>query len=94
MNTLNETGKYIVSGVKNCPGSKIVQGKIYDTDKYLKQVPGPGTYQSKENFNTTGRYFNSKFENSRCRVFSRSAKKNEFVPVSKVPGPGSYNFFS
>ena len=48
---MNETGKYIVSGVKNCPGSKIVQGKIYDSDKYLKQVPGPGTYQAKENFN-------------------------------------------
>lgn len=46
LNTLNATGKYIVSGVKNCPGSKIVQGKVYDFEKN-KQVPGPGAYGEK-----------------------------------------------
>ena len=75
LSTLNATGKYIVSGVKNCPSSRIVQGKVYDTEKY-KKVPGPGSYNLKESLNGSGKYFNSKLSDSRCRIFSRSIKKN------------------
>lgn len=46
LNTLNATGRYIVSGIKNCPSSRIVQGKAYDSEKN-KNVPGPGAYNMK-----------------------------------------------
>lgn len=45
--------------------------------------------------NETGRYFNSRHENSRSRTFSRSPKNDKGVTSRKnLPGPGAYQFFS
>lgn len=45
LNTLNNTGKYILSTVINTPGLKIKSSKQYEPSK-LKIVPGPGTYDT------------------------------------------------
>ena len=95
ISTLNATGKYIVSTVVNTPGTRITTGKMYDPTKSWL-VPGPGAYNTdKENLNTTGNFFNSRHESSRCRTFSKSQRKDEAITSRrKLPGPGSYNFFS
>ncbi len=95
LNTLNATGKYIVSTVVNTPGTKIKRGKMYDPSK-SRVVPGPGAYNTeKENMNTTGNFFNSRHESSRCRTFSKSQRKGESMTSRKnLLGPGAYNLFS
>ena len=56
--------------------------------------PGPGQYDNdKENINNRGKYFNSKFSNSRCRIFSKTAKKG-LISSRNIPGVGSYNQYS
>lgn len=59
LETLNQTGRYIVSNIQGCPGYKIKDYKPYDQNKNTI-VPGPGHYNSKENMNESGFYFNSK----------------------------------
>lgn len=59
LNTLNATGRYVVSTVINTPGAKIRCGKQYDPEK-SRIIPGPGAYNTeKENLNITGSFFNS-----------------------------------
>ena len=73
---------------------KIKSTKEYDEEKH-KKTPGPGTYNhDKEDINSSGYYFNSKFKGSRCRTFSRMSRKNLSGQKKREPGPGSYNFFS
>lgn len=95
LNTLNATGRYIMSTVINTPGTKIKNWKQFDPSK-SKIVPGPGSYHTeKENMNRTGSFFNSIHENSRCRTFSRSPRKEESSKSRKlIPGPGAYKLFS
>ena len=95
LNTLNATGRYIVSTVVNTPGTRIKRGKMYDPSK-SRVVPGPGAYNTeKENMNTTGNFFNSRHESSRCRTFSKSQRKGESITSRKnLLGPGAYNLFS
>ena len=45
LNTLNATGRYIVSTVINAPGTKIKSSKQYDPSK-SRVVPGPGAYNT------------------------------------------------
>lgn len=45
LNTLNATGKYIVSTVINTPGTRIKSSNLYDPSK-SKLVPGPGAYNT------------------------------------------------
>ena len=70
---LNNSGKYVLSQLTNCPGYKIKDSKL---KKQTIFTPGPGQYESNnENLNAQGKYNNSKYEDSRCRSFSRSMKQ-------------------
>lgn len=93
--TITGSGKYTLSQFGNCPSPKIRNSKDFDEKQYRK-TPGPGAYnQDKENMNSSGMFFNSKFIDSRCRSFSRSSRKDIVTPSKKrIPGPGSYNHFS
>ena len=52
--------------------------------------PGPGAYDVKCNeLSKEGKYFVSKFSNSRVRTFSIE-KRNDFANRNQVPGPGNY----
>ena len=74
---------------------KIKSTKEYDEERY-KKTPGPGTYNhEKQDISGSGHYFNSKYQGSRCRTFSRVSRRNGgAIQKKKDPGPGSYNFFS
>ena len=43
--------------------------------------------------NVTGKFFNSKFESSRSRTFSKTSRK-DIVSNKKLPGPGAYHVFT
>ncbi len=45
--------------------------------------------------NSSGVFYNSKYVDSRCKSFSRSSRKDIVSDnQKKLPGPGSYNYFS
>jgi len=54
-------------------------------DEKIK-VPGPGTYVQLDLINKIGRYPSSKYENSRCPIFSRS---NYRAKTEQTPAPNS-----
>ena len=87
---LNNSGRYVLSQMSNCPGYKI---KPYKTFEVKDSNPGPGQYDcSAENMNPKGRYSTSKHENSRCRIFSKSSRGT--LSKKEIPGPGAYNYIS
>ena len=59
------------------------------------KTPGPGQYdRNKESMNENGKFFISKYNDSRCRSFSKSAENGVKKSELKVPGPGAYNYYS
>jgi len=60
-----------------------------------KDMPGPGTYETPTTTSKTGNYFNSKFRNSKAKVFdpSRSKRFSDYPKnaLKGSPGPGTYN---
>lgn len=45
--------------------------------------------------NQTGKYFISKYADSRCRSFSKSSQPDVLLKnKAALPGPGAYNYYS
>jgi hypothetical protein len=86
---LAENGKYFLSTIKNISSPALKSSNA--SYKKIENLPGPGAYEFKENFNPRGTYFDSKFRNSSTHSFARLQKDR---PLSKgLPnvGPGTYN---
>lgn len=95
LSTISATGIYKLSTISNCLCPKIKPSKAYNPTAN-ERTPGPGQYNnSKENMNQTGKYFISKYSDSRCRSFSKSLQPDvELRNKMGLPGPGAYNYFS
>ena len=57
-----------------------------------KHIPGPGNYSNVDDISLTGKYFTSKYKNSKCKVWDpkRSGRFGKSLTQRDMPGPGSY----
>ena len=59
-------------------------------DSKGKENMGPNiAYDTKYQINKVGQFFNSKYKNSKCRIFGK-ASRDSMKKFSDVPGPGNY----
>jgi hypothetical protein len=88
-NTLDPKHKHLLSNYKSVPNVKLVPPKQNQSKIPLPAV-NIGYYDtSKCQINQEGKYYLSRFKNSRCRTFSKSQRK--FIEMANEnPGPGHY----
>lgn len=53
------------------------------------RTPGPGAYSPKEDFDSVGKYFNSKYRSSGAGLVAQARERLSLD--SRVPGPGAYD---
>lgn len=67
------------------------------SEKWIRQVPGPGTYETLELLDKNLKSLNSKFHNGRSQRFSKCDNRNQFehnLQKQNIPGPGQCTILS
>ena len=71
--------------------TKSVNNSILVLLTSVRQNPGPGTYEPKNNINNVGKYFVSTIKNIATPSFSQSSQSRfSLEKADIVPGPGAY----
>ena len=85
-------GNYSIKDTKSNQTISFSSRVVDLTEKWIREVPGPGTYDTLELLDKNLRSQNSKFGNGRSQKFGTGDERNEFDKKIKKynnPGPGN-----
>lgn len=86
--TIGERAKLVQSQYKN-PGSLKIPQLIPKKEIEVENIPPEKvTFDMSFQLNPLGKYFNSKYKNSKCGTIGKQKKEMNVVKVDENPGPG------